>query len=60
MPLTIIKEEMHQSDALIYLIIIAHFRLLDYIDLAFLYLFKRVMIIKILIIFIMKPVSLKL
>ena len=43
-----------------HLIIIAHSQLLGYIDLAFLYLFKRIMIIEIIIILIIKPVLLKL
>ena len=58
MPLIIIKEEIHQLDALMHLI--AYFRLLNYTDLAFLYLFKRVIIIKAIITLIIKPVSLKL
>ena len=58
--LIIIKEEMHQPDALIHLIIVAHSQLLDYTDLAFSYLSERVIIIEIVIIFIIKPVLLKL
>ena len=54
------KEGMHQPDILIYSIIITHFRLLGCTDLAFLYLFKRVIIIKTVIMSIKKPVSLKL
>ena len=42
---------MHQPDALIYLIIITHSRLLNYTDLAFPYLFERIIIIKIIITF---------
>ena len=60
MPFTIMKKEMHQLDALIYLITVAHFRLSNYIDLAFLCLSKRVIIIKAVIMLIIKPVSLKL
>ena len=57
---TIIKGRMHQPDALMHSITVAHFRLLGYIDLAFPYLFERVIIIKAVIMPIMKPVSLKL
>ena len=60
MPLIIIKKDIYQPDALIYLIIITHFRLLGCINLAFLYLFKRIIIIKAVIKSIIKPVSLKL
>ena len=60
MPFIIMKGGMHQPDALIYSIIVAHSRLLGYIDLAFLCLFERVIIIKAVIMFIMKPVSSKL
>ena len=58
--LIIMKREMHQPNALMHLIIIAHFRLLNYIDLAFLCLFKRVITKKIIIIFIIKTFSSKL
>ena len=58
--LIIIKGEMHQSNILIYLIIVVYSQLLDYIDLAFSYLFEYVMIIKIIITPIMKPILLKL
>ena len=51
---------MYQSNALIHLIIVLHFRLLGYIDLAFSYLSKRVIIKEEMIIFIIKPISLKL
>ena len=60
MPLIIIKERMHQPNTLIHLITIAHSQLSDYINLAFLYLFERVMIIKSVIISIIKPILLKL
>ena len=60
MSFTIIKEGMHQLNALMHLIIVAYFRLLNCINLAFLCLFKRVIIIEAVIIFIIKPVSLKL
>ena len=60
MPLIIIKGGMHQPDVLIYLIIIAYFQLSNYINLAFSYLSKRIMIIKAIIISIIKPISLKL
>ena len=60
MSLIIMKGEIHQPDVLMHLIIIIHFRLLGYIDLAFLCLFKCVMTIKVIIISIIKPVSLKL
>ena len=59
MLLIIIKEEMHQPNALIYLIIIPYFQLSNYTDLAFSYLFKRVIIKKEMIILIIKPVSSK-
>ena len=51
---------MHQPDALIYLITVIYFRLLGCIDLAFPYLFKRVIIIKAVIMLIIKPILLKL
>ena len=60
MPFTMMKEGMHQSNALIYLITIAHFRLLGCIDLAFPYLSERVIIIKAMIMPIIKSVSSKL
>ena len=59
-PLIIIKGEIYQPNVLIHSIIVAHSRLLNYIDLAFLYLFKRIITIKAVIILIIKPVSSKL
>ena len=58
--LIIIKGGMHQPDTLIHLIIIAHFQLLGYIDLAFSCLSKCVMIIETIITLIIKSVSSKL
>ena len=60
MLLIIIKREMHQFNVLMHSIIIPHFRLSGCIDLAFLYLFERVIIRKEMIIFIIKSVLLKL
>ena len=60
MPLIIIKKEMHQPDILIYLIIIDHSQLPDYIILAFLYFSEYIMMRKVIIIFIIKPILLKL
>ena len=60
MSLIIIKGGIFHPVALMYLIIINHSWLLGYIDLPFLCLFKQKMIKEVIIIFIMKPVLLKL
>ena len=51
---------MHQPNILMHSITVPHSQLLNYIDLAFLYLSERVIIKKEVIIFIIKPVSSKL
>ena len=56
----IIKEGIHQLNTLMHSIIITHFRLLDYINLGFSYLFERVIIIEAVITLIIKLILLKL
>ena len=51
---------MHQLNILMHLIIVAHSQLLGCIDLVFLCLSKRVIIIKVVITFIIKPILFKL
>ena len=58
--LIIMKGGIHQSNILIYSIIINHSWLSDYIALTFLYFSEYIMIKKAVIIFIIKPILLKL